>query len=584
MKRILMLVAMAWQLAACTAMTAHETAKPKEDVTQEAASPEHATTSASHAETENLPTMELSPGLLYQLLVGEVSAQRGELKMSAHAYYQAADYTRDPRLARRATQVAVYANEYATALKAASLWEELSPATVEAQQSLAALLIRQGRTDEAILHLEKLLNLSPEGQANGFMLVNNVLASEPNKQRALQIMANLVTAHEDDPEAVLAYARLAYQADNYALAMEQTRHLLEKQADHPHALALQASILRKIGRIEEALAAYQRALEILPRDTSLRFGYARMLIELQRWPEARKQFKLLDKHLPNNSEVIFTEGLLAVHVGDLEQAEKNFLQLLKLNQRTDDAAYALGQIAESRQRPDDALHWYQQVNDGNSYLDAIVRSSVLISQLKGLEMARAYLRTAELQTPEQEIRLRLVEGELLYEAGQQEEARQVYNEGLEQFPDDIELLYARAMNAENMGLIDELENDLRAILMQEPDNFQALNALGYTLADRTDRYQEAYALISRALELRPDDAAIMDSMGWVLYRLGRWQEAEEFLRRALDQYPDAEIAAHLGEVLWVQGRQDEARQIWLDALEREPGHALLQQVIKRFTQ
>lgn len=575
MKRILLPLALA--LSGCTAVAPRDEAGPA----PEAAQALEETPIFSPA-PEVVPPVELSSGLLYQLLVGEVSAQRGELEMSAHAYHQAAAYTRDPRLARRATQIAVYAQDYTTGLKAARLWVELSPEALEAQQSLAALLIRQGQADEALTHLEKLISQSRDGTAHGFMLVTNILAREQDKRRALQAMETLVEPRSDDPNAVFAYANLAYLVEEFPLAEQQIERLLALQPGLPRALVLKANVLRKLGRDDEALAAYRTALEALPQDHALRLGYARMLVDLERLPEAREQFHLLGRQLPDNADVAYAEGLLAMQAGDLEQAELHFKRLFTLGQRVDEAAYALGQIAEQRNRSDEALQWYRQVGEGNSYLDAMVRSAVLIHRQQGLAAARAYLRGIEAQDSQQELRLRLVEGELLRDAGQRDAAQQVYDAALLEFPDNIELLYARAMNAEGLGRIDLLERDLNAILKQEPDNVQALNALGYTLADRTNRYREAAALVRRAYDLRPEDPAIIDSMGWVMYRLGRLEEAESHLRRALEKHFDAEIAAHLGEVLWARGRKDEARQVWQDALKRAPDHALLKQVIERF--
>jgi tetratricopeptide (TPR) repeat protein len=575
MKRILLPLALA--LSGCTAVAPRDEAAPVPE-----AAPVLEDAPIFSPAPEVVPPVELSSGLLYQLLVGEVSAQRGELEMSAHAYHQAAAYTRDPRLARRATQIAVYAQDYTTGLKAARLWVELSPEALEAQQSLAALLIRQGHADEALTHLEKLISQSRDGTAHGFMLVTNILAREQDRRRALQAMETLVEPRSDDPNAVFAYANLAYLVEDFPLAEQQIERLLALQPRLPRALVLKANVLRKLGRDDEALAAYRTALGALPQDHALRLGYARMLVDLERLPEAREQFHLLGRQLPDNADVAYAEGLLAMQAGDLEQAELHFKRLFTLGQRVDEAAYALGQIAEQRNRSDEALQWYRQVGEGNSYLDAMVRSAVLINRQQGLAAARAYLRGIEVQDSQQELRLRLVEGELLRDAGQRDAAQQVYDAALLEFPDNIELLYARAMNAEGLGRIDLLERDLNAILKQEPDNVQALNALGYTLADRTNRYREAAELVRRAYDLRPEDPAIIDSMGWVMYRLGRLEEAEGYLRRALAKHFDAEIAAHLGEVLWARGRKDEARQVWQDALKRTPDHSLLKQVIERF--
>lgn len=576
MKRILLPLALA--VSGCTAMAPRDEAPlaPEPVVEQEEVT-------AFSPAPEVVPPVELSSGLLYQLLVGEVSAQRGELEMAAHAYQQAAAFTRDLRLARRATQIAVYAQDYTTALKAARLWVELAPEALDARQSLAALLIRQGRADEALTHLEALLKLSRDGSAHGFMLVTNILAREQDRRRALQVMEALMAPRGDDVNALFAYANLAYLVEEYVLAGQQIERLLGVQPGLPRALVLKANVLRKQGRDDEALEAYRTALDAMPQDNALRLGYARMLVDMERLPEAREQFRMLGSQLSDNADVAYAEGLLAMQAGDLAQAERHFKHLLTLGQRVDEAAYALGQIAETRDRTDEALRWYRQVSDGNSYLDAIVRSAVLINRQQGLAAARAYLHGIELQTSQQELRLYLVEGELLRDEGAREEAQQVYDAALQQFPDNVELLYARAMNAEGLGRLDLLERDLNAILKQEPDNVQALNALGYTLADRTDRFDEAYDLIRRAYEQRPDDPAIIDSMGWVTYRLGRLDEAEGYLRQALEKHFDAEIAAHLGEVLWVAGRQDEARQVWHDALQRDPGHALLKQVIERFS-
>lgn len=575
------LVVAACLLAACTSLTPIDSTPPQAGAEQADSSAAAAQEAPPDAD-DGLPELQLSASLLYQLLAGEVAAQRDEFDIATQAYRQAADYARDPRLARRATQVAVYANNYASALHSARLWVELSPASMDARQSLVVLLLRMGETDDAVTQLKQVLaNTDPE---HGFALVGSVLSRESDTRRALLVMDQLLASHPNQPEALFTAAGLAYQRGEPEQAQTYLERLESLAPMHARALALKAELLRQLGHEDDALATYQEALKTFPQEASLRLSYARMLLDLKRTGEAREQFRLLGKQLPDNTEIAFTEGLLAVHSGDLDRAETLFRRLAERGERSDDAAYALGQIAESRKRPDEALQWYQQVTDGNNYLDAVIRIAVITHTQQGLPAALLYLSGVELQAPEQEITLRLAEGELLRDSGQYADAQDTYDQALAQFPDSIELLYARALNAERLDRLELLESDLKAILQLQPDNAQALNALGYTLADRTDRTQEAYELIKRALELMPDEPAIMDSMGWALYRLGKIHEAETWLRRAFEAFNDGEVAAHLGEVLWVQGQTEEARALWDEALKKDPDHDVLLRTIQRLTQ
>lgn len=580
MKRILMLLlAGSLFLGGCTSMAPKPAAPSVSTAPREAGGG----TAPAPAVSEKLPPAELNSRLLYQLLVGEVAAQRGALGTSAHAYLQAAAASHDPRLAQRATQIAVFARDYPAALKAARLWVREAPDDLDAVQSLAALLIHEGQTEEARRELERLLQLTPDGSARGFMLVANILAREPDKHRALQLMQQLVKPRSQDPNAVFAYANLAYLVGEYDLALQQLNGLLKSHPGLPRALVLKANVLRRMKRTDEAIATYRQAVENAPKDASLRLGYARILVDEGRLDEARKQFHILGQQLPDNGDVIYAEGLLALQAQDVDAAEQFFKRLIKLDQHSGEAAYALGQIAESRKQPEQALKWYGQVGeDSNNYMDAVIRSAVLISHRQGTDQALAYLHQVEPQSADQALRLQLVEGEILRDAQRYKEAMSLYSAALHEFPNNIELLYARAMTADKLNRLDLLERDLHTILKQDPDNIQALNALGYTLADRTKRYKEAYDYVKRAYKQRPDDPAIIDSMGWALYHLGRLDEAEKYLREALAKQFDDEIAAHLGEVLWQAGKHDEARKVWGGALKKVPDSKSLKDVMQRF--
>lgn len=528
--------------------------------------------------------VELTPDLLYDLLVAEFAGQRSNLRLAAYNYLQAARRTQDPRLARRATHFAIYAHDQNTALEAASLWVALAPEDSEAQQSIAALLIRQGEVDAAYPYLETIIITLEEGKQSALLLVANLLSRDKNKERALATMAKLIEPMPDDPHALYAYASLANNIGNNQEAIQTLERLIEIHGESRMALVLQAKVLDAMGQDEAALGRIARAVELEPDEYQLRLTYARMLVNLQKYPEAREQFRILGKQVQNNGDVLYALGLLALQAEDFDEAEYLFKRLVELDQHRDEAYFSLGEIAETKKQPNQAIKWFESVSEGKLYLDARLRAALIINKEQGLAAARDYLHKIPIHAQDEETRLIMIEGELLRNNEQFDEAMTIYNEGLERYPGDHKLLFVRAMLAERLNHLEMMESDLREILKQDPDNVQVLNALGYTLADRTLRYQEAYEYIRRALELSPDDPAIIDSMGWVLYRLGRYQESIKYLQRAADMQQDGEIAAHLGEVLWVSGNHDEARRVWDRALKFAPDHEILRQTIKRYTQ
>ncbi len=528
------------------------------------------------------PEVELSAELLYQLLVAEFSGQQGALQLSAATYLKAAYQTRDYRLARRATRIAVYGRDNVTALHAARLWVELEPNNDEAHKSAAALLIAAGGNKQARPHLERLLQGTRQDDDHGYMLVATLLVNDPDPQRALATMKELSAGDADNPHALYAYAYLANKLGRRELAREQLQQLLEREPEHERGLILQAHVLHALGDEQASLESIAKAVRLFPDNHTLRLTYARMLVDARRLKEARREFITLNRAKPGDSDVIYALGLLAMEASDLDEAEAHFRTLLQQQEREEESRFALAQIAEARGDHDAAIEWFSSIAQGERYLEAQLQAARLLAKHRGLEQARHYLRELESSNDTELEILYLAEAELLNDAGQHQEAMAIYDEALELMAGNAELLYARALTAEKIGRLDILERDLKQILQQNPDDSRTLNALGYTLADRTERYQEALDYIERAHRLKPDDAAILDSMGWVLYRLGRLEEARDYLQRALAQLKDAEIAAHLGEVLWVSGMQEEARHVWKAAQEWEPEQPLLLQTIKRF--
>lgn len=317
-----------------------------------------------------------------------------------------------------------------------------------------------------------------------------------------------------------------------------------------------------------------------PEDHALGMLYGQFLVEEQEFTSARSEFERLLRNQPKEPDVLFAVGILSLQLDDISAARSHFTRLFETGERGGDASFYLGQVEERAENRDAAIGWYEKVTGGNAS-DAQVRIAVLRAKGGDVRRAREMLQQLRDQSPDDAVTLFLVEAEILDQVGRPDEALAVYDEAVQSFPGDPDLLYSRALFSVKLDRIDRAEADLRQILIGNPDHADALNALGYTLADRTDRYQEAARLIERAYQLKPEEPAVLDSMGWISYRLGDHEAAVDYLRRALAAMSDGEIAAHLGEVLWAMGRHDEAWAVWDEALKSHPEHRYLLDVVGR---
>ncbi len=521
--------------------------------------------------------------LLYDLLVGEIAGQRGAVNISAENYLRAARLSGDPQIAERAAKIAVFAGDDKKALEAARKWVTLAPEDAEAQQVVAIMYLRNGQVEKAIPYLQRIRQSNAHQPYKGFMFVARLLSREKNKETALQAMSRLVERYPEEAEAQFAYAHLAMQARQYAKAHKLLDKVISLRPDRADAYVLRANLYRAEGDIESASKAYRQAIRLNPGNLETSLSYARMLVEARRFQQAREAFKQLEARAPDNADVLFALGLLALQAEQNEEAKRYFSMLIEKGQRVEDASFFIGRIAETETDNPEALRWYRKVTSGVNHAEARIRIAVLTARQGDLEAARQILHELAQDDPRHEVRALLVEGDILRRSGQNSEAFEVLGRGLEKYPDNPQLLYAQALTAERIDRLDVLEQNLNRMLKADPDNAQALNALGYTLADRTHRYEEAYRYVKRALEIEPDDAAILDSMGWVLYRLGRYSESIGYLRRALKRTRDGdpEIAAHLGEVLWVSGDRDAARKVWEQALKQFPDDEKLRNTVER---
>lgn len=525
---------------------------------------------------------ELTAPLLFGVLLGEIAGQRGRLDVSGASYLEAARRSNDPRIAERAMKISVYGKRSQLALNAARRWVVLAPNNAEARQALAVLALRTGHQDEALQQFEYLLQNNGSDNAVTYQAMLVLLSREPDARRALGVMAQLVELRPQDPDAHFAYARLAVHAQNWQLAEMEVERVLALRSDWTQALILRAQISYKQGRSQQARQQLTAAVQQHPEDAQLRLAYARLLVDLDDFDGARAEYKRLLKAQPDDGQVVYSLALLALEAGQLEDAQILFEKLVALDYQLAQSYYYLGAIAEERGSNRRALQWYRKVAKGDHWVEVQIRMARLEARMGDIQGARERLRSVRLAHPAEVQRLFLVEGEMLTQANHKTEAYALYSAYLASQPDDTEILYARALLAENLDKVDSAENDFRRVLEIEPDNTRSLNALGYTLADRTDRYAEALTYIEKAYAQSPDDPAVIDSMGWALYRLGRLPEAKKHLQRAYDMTQDGEIAAHLGEVMWAMGEQDAARSLWESARKAHPEDSMLEDTVRRY--
>ncbi len=527
------------------------------------------------------PSVKLTDEILYKLLLAEIAGHRGMLDISVDNYMELARKTRDPEVVERATRIAVYARDDEATREAAELWIEIDPRSADAHQVLAVMSVRNGDIEQALEHLNILLNNSDGMIDQKLWMIANMLGREEDQGAVIAVMERLMADRQDDAQALFAYSHVIARLGD----LDKARSLLERvmvlMPGNTNVALSYVSILQRQEKTAEAITWLEDNLSKQEDDFNLRLIYARLLADTKQFDAARREFELLATQAPNNADVLYALGLLYLQASRLEDSERYFTRLTNTGQHVDEANYYLGRIAEENNELDAAGSWYQGVQKGENYFDAQVRLGLILARQEKIEEARKHLQTVRAKSGRERSLLIQAEGELLTGQKRYEDAMSVYDDALDQ-QYDADILYSRAMLAEKMNRLDILESDLKQIIENDPGNAQALNALGYTLADRTERYEEAYEYIKRALEISPNDFYILDSMGWVLYRLGRLSESVVYLRRALELRPDPEIAAHLGEVLWVMGDKERARSIWDTALQETPEDSRLLDVINRF--
>jgi tetratricopeptide (TPR) repeat protein len=519
----------------------------------------------------------------YRIMVGELAALRRQPELAAQEFLKALDVMPDPELAMRAASLALAAKNEPLALKAARRWQQLTPNEMDPREAVARLALRAGERAETEAQCEAIIKGHPGGPEDGFRQVAQVLSQEGAKREdATKIMENLRRKWPDLAGASYAQSLLALRFGQLEQAEQAAREALRLKGNTRDALLLLTGVLVKKGDIAGADRTMSELLKA-EDNADLRMGYARLLLDAERQDEARKQFEVVLAQKPDSAEARYALGLLALEQQRFDEAEPHFRALLKSDELKQRAAYYLGRIEEVRNHPVQALGWYEQVTEGEQAIDALTRRAVVLGKTGKVDEGRRLMADMRRQLPAFGTRFWLAEGELLMEANAGDQALTLYQQALKELPDDADLLYGRSLVHERLQNVPGAEADLRRILAKDQEDARAMNALGYMLAVHTTRLEEARKLVTRALELTPEDAAVIDSLGWVEYRQGKVTEARALLEKAFAKVKDPEIAAHLGEVLWVLGEKSQAKAIWEGALTRDPDHRVLKETMERLT-
>lgn len=525
-------------------------------------------------------TQTLSGDLMYDILLAEIAGQRGDFDVSVSRYLEATEAAQDPRVAERAVQIATFARQYDIALLAARRWVALDSENLDARKSLTALALQTGDLDEVVTQLDYLLSVSDDPE-EGFRTATAILARHADKQAALKATQQLVDRYPDNIYAWMSLCRMAVVAEQLDTALSAADKALALSPGQTTAIILKAQVLVRMERNAEATRVLQGAVVQHPADTDLLFAYGRMLLDADDLEGAKQQFAKVVKIDPDYAGGLYSLALLELETKQYKDGEKHLRQLLKQTPDDQNAYYYLGYAEYEQGNLDNALDWYLKVDTGDYWSQALLRAATIMVESGNTKRMQEHMRVLRQKNPDQAVNYYIIEGQVLTDAGLHDKAYALYGDALGYSPDNEDLLYSRALAAEKLGKIDVAEADLRKILAGKPDDVRTLNALGYTLADRTDRYQEALGYISKAFVQKPDDPAIIDSMGWVHYRLGDLEKALYYLKMAWEKNQDSEIGAHLGEVLWMSGQHDEARRVFELSRELAPDNTVLLEVLNR---
>ncbi|MBL4820262.1 MAG: tetratricopeptide repeat protein [Gammaproteobacteria bacterium] len=518
---------------------------------------------------------------LYQTIVGEMSGQQGNLKGASDTYFKLAFETKDLGIIRRAIQFASVGGDINGVVQLGLLWAEQQPEEVAPHLMLSFQLLDAGRFEDAVNHMADVINMG--GQID-FAAVSARTQRLPADRRA-RLIENLRQLHRlypDQSSIQYAVVELLDQNQQAQDAIVELQILRQNYGNSPRSLLIEAQLLQKLEQLDQSRRVLRNGIRSFPEDKLLRFNYARLLIQDEELNKARRQFEILIEQDPDDHETLYSIALLDVEMEAFDEARAQFSRLIDVDHRVNESRFYLGFISEKEQKLQQAIGHYRTVEAGAAnFITAQQQATRFAIELEQYDEAHDWLVDLSRGRPRLEVLFTNIETTFLMQAQEFDRAMVVLNEMLQRFPDNTDMLFTRVMLHDAMDDIVNSEQDLQRIIALQPEDARALNHLGYMLADRTTRYAEALDLIERAITISPDDAAIIDSLAWAQYKLGRYEESLKNLRRAFATFPDHEVASHLGEVLWVSGQESEAMRVWRDALKETPDSDLIKEAMQR---
>lgn len=536
---------------------------------------------------QRLPAVALTSELLYKLMAAEIDFKKGNWEGPYIIMMGTAQQTRDPRLAQRAAEMALASHQGEPALAAIRLWRELAPDSDEAAQYFLGIVILSDDITEAeAIFRNRLSGASPGERGLLMFQTQQLLSRAKDKAAAGAMLERLISPYGTTLEGRIVLAQAAFARGDKARAQQEAQAALQLKPDSEIAVLMVAQVSADEKTAQALLAQFLKAN---PNAREVRAAHARLLVGARQFGPAREELRTLLKAQPDNLTTLYALGIVSLQMNDALNAESYLLRFTEAANRAGDSevdtarAYSLlAQLADDRGDRKAALAWLDKIDeDDRGWFGAQLKRAQLIGKGGDIAAARKLLAGLATPTEAEQSQVLLADGQILRDAGKSQDAYTVLQAGLAKFPANADVLYDFAMIAEKTGHLEEMEKALRQVMAQSPDNHHAYNALGYSLAERNVRLPEAFELISKALALAPDDPFIMDSMGWVQFRMGNLSAAETQLRQAYALRNDPEIAVHLGEVLWQKGQQADARKLWREARNKDPKNDTLKSTLSR---